>query len=231
MADHSPRRPPLGVIIAIIAVVLSAGSATAWFTWRAIAPQAPQAEFPEIDIDGDALPEGFESPDSESITVPDPPESEVATEPPRRQSTIYWVSMQDQAVALSPANISLPEGESPADTLSLAFNNLMTGPSSTHSDTATSIPDQTELLALTVESDGVHVNLSDEFTRGGGSASMIGRLAQVVYTATTLDPDAPVWISVEGEPLTLLGGEGLIIRQPMTRNDLQQDFGVKAPAG
>jgi len=38
-----------------------------------------------------------------------------------------------------------------------------------------------------------------------------------------------VWLDVEGEPLTLLGGEGLIVSQPMTRSDVAAEFGVEAP--
>ena len=125
--------------------------------------------------------------------------------------------------------MDLPEGETPENTLTLAFADLMTGPTDSNGEAATTIPEQTELVALTVEADGVHVDLSNEFTVGGGSASMIGRLAQVVYTATTLEPETPVWISVDGSPLTLLGGEGLEVRQPVTRSDLEEDFGVKEP--
>ncbi|MBE7382751.1 MAG: GerMN domain-containing protein [Leptolyngbya sp. SIO1E4] len=230
MEDQTPRRrPPLGIIIALVAIALSAGSATAWFTWRAIAPRAPQAEFPEIEIEGETLPEGFEAPTSDPINVPDPPEAEIAAEPNQRQSTIYWVSTQGEEIALAPVAVDLPEGETPENTLTLAFADLMTGPADSNGEAATTIPEQTELVALTVESDGVHVDLSNEFTVGGGSASMIGRLAQVVYTATTLEPETPVWISVDGSPLTLLGGEGLEVRQPVTRSDLEADFGVKEP--
>lgn len=221
------RRPPLGIAIAIIAIALSAGSATAWFTWRAISPPEPTAEFPELEIEGEAVPEGFDQPTAEPIEVPDPPAPEVAVNPDSA-GTLYWLSTDGTTVALNPATIEVPTDATDADALTVAFSNLMGGPDS--EGVATGIPEQTELLALSVESDGVHVNLSEDFTLGGGSASMIGRLAQVIYTATAFDPDASVWIDVDGEPLTLLGGEGLEVRQPMTRTDLTTDFGVEAPA-
>ena len=53
---------------------------------------------------------------------------------------------------------------------------------------------------------------------------MIGRLTQVVYTATSLDTEQSVWLSVDGEPLELLGGEGLEISQPMTREIVDTEF-------
>ncbi|MEL7315366.1 MAG: GerMN domain-containing protein [Cyanobacteria bacterium J06559_3] len=234
MEDRSPRRrPPLGILLGAIAIALTAGSATAWFTWRAIvSPDVPQVTFPELEIEGETVPEGYEAPTSDPIEVPDPPapEVDVAAEPTQQsQGTVYWVAPQEQTIALAPAEVDLSEGTSPAETLTLAFNGLMDGPADPSGEAATTIPEQTQLLALTVESDGVHVDLSEDFTYGGGSASMIGRLAQVVYTATALEPEAPVWLSVEGEPLTLLGGEGLEVRQPITRDNLTTDFGVPEP--
>ncbi|MEM0980384.1 MAG: GerMN domain-containing protein [Cyanobacteria bacterium P01_H01_bin.58] len=230
MEDQSPRRRPLGLLIAIVAIALTAGSATALFTWRSLSPSLPNADFPEIEIEGETIPEGYEAPTSESINVPDPPNSDVAVTPAQRQGTIYWVNMEGTEVALAPVDIPLPDEGAATERLNVAFANLMTGPQENNLEAATTIPEDTELLALNVEEDGVHVNLSEAFTFGGGSASMIGRLSQVVYTATTLEPEAAVWLSVEGTPLTLLGGEGLIIRQPITRNDLTTDFGVQQPA-
>ena len=228
MESKTPRRPPLSIVIGLVAIVLSAGSAAAWFTWRSISPSQPIADFPEIEIDGEPLPEGFEAPTSDPIEVPDLPETDIAAEPSTQSRTLYWLSAEDDAVALNPAMIELPADASSTDTLEVAFSNLMSGPDG--EGVATGIPEQTELLALKIENDGIHVDLSEDFTFGGGSASMIGRLAQVVYTATTLEPDASVWISVEGEPLEVLGGEGLLVRQPMTRDALTEDFDIEAPS-
>lgn len=231
MEDKSSRRrPPLGLVIAIVAIALTGGSATALFTWRSLSPSLPPVDFPEIEIEGEAIPEGYEAPTAESINVPDPPDTDVAATPTQPQGTIYWVDMAGTELALAPVAIALPNQGTSTERLNVAFANLMTGPQQNELEAATTIPENTELLALAVENDGVHVNLSEEFTFGGGSASMIGRLSQVVYTATTLDPEAAVWLSVEGTPLTLLGGEGLIIRQPITRNDLITDFGVQQPS-
>jgi spore germination protein GerM len=77
-----------------------------------------------------------------------------------------------------------------------------------------------------VREDGVHINLSKEFTMGGGTASMTARVAQVLYTATSLNPNAQVWLSIEGEPLKTLGGEGLLIEQPLTRKSFEQEFSL-----
>jgi len=46
----------------------------------------------------------------------------------------------------------------------------------------------------------------------------------VLYTATSLDPEAKVWLEVQGEPLEYLGGEGVYIPQPLTRNEFQANY-------
>jgi spore germination protein GerM len=68
------------------------------------------------------------------------------------------------------------------------------------------------------------VDLSQEFTAGGGSASMTGRVAQILYTATSINPNTNVWIDVEGKRLEVLGGEGLVLDQPLTRQNFEKNF-------
>ncbi|MEX2323586.1 MAG: Gmad2 immunoglobulin-like domain-containing protein [Acidimicrobiia bacterium] len=63
----------------------------------------------------------------------------------------------------------------------------------------------------------VTVYVSAEFVGGGGSFSMMGRLAQVIYTATAVDGVTGVRFEVGGEPTTVFGGEGIVLDDPATR--------------
>lgn len=59
---------------------------------------------------------------------------------------------------------------------------------------------------------------------------MIYRVAQVLYTATSIDSQAPVFLSIAGKPLNdyyLLGGEGLLLEYPLTRQKFDKEFLTK----
>jgi hypothetical protein len=84
---------------------------------------------------------------------------------------------------------------------------------------ASTIPAGTKLLDVEVTDGVALVDLSREFESGGGSLSMMGRVAQIVYTATRFDGVDYVRFSLEGAPLDVLGGEGLIIDEPQARSD------------
>jgi germination protein M len=108
-----------------------------------------------------------------------------------------------------------------SDVAADAMEGLLEGPTSTEQEVgfSTTIPEGTELLDVTIDAEVATVDLSEEFTTGGGSLSMMGRVAQVVYTLTQFPTVSSVLFEVEGEPLTVLGGEGLIIDEPQTRAD------------
>lgn len=94
-----------------------------------------------------------------------------------------------------------------------------TTPGEADADLTTLIPEGTELLDLTISDGTARVDLSSEFGDGGGSASMLGRVAQVVYTLTQFDTVKDVEFLMEGEPVAALGGEGLALDGPQTRDD------------
>jgi germination protein M len=102
-----------------------------------------------------------------------------------------------------------------------ALEGLLAGPTEEErlEGIQTQVPEGTELLGLSI-SDGVAtVDLTSEFESGGGSASMSMRLAQVVFTLTQFPTVKGVQFALDGEPIEVLGGEGIVIDQPLTRKD------------
>ena len=135
---------------------------------------------------------------------------------------LYWVKDAATDIGLVSSRAKIKATDEPESILTAAFGHLLSSPENT--DLVSSIPKGTKVQALSVENNGVYIDLSEEFTYGGGSASMIGRLGQVIYTASSLEPDVKVWIFVGGKPLEILGGEGLEVSQPITRQNFQQEF-------
>lgn len=161
----------------------------------------------------------------EPDTSPSP--SATPTEAPAEsaQLSVYWLKVAQDKIELAPAKItSQKPTDQPAEQLTAALDRLLKGPA--NADVASSIPEGTKLNTVTVKADGIHIDLNKEFTVGGGSTSMQGRLGQVIYTASSLNPKESVWISIDGEPLTVLGGEGLEVSQPMTRKEFQEEFSL-----
>jgi hypothetical protein len=83
----------------------------------------------------------------------------------------------------------------------------------------TVIPDGTRFLGLRIEGGVATVNLSREFQSGGGSASVLGRLAQVVYTLTQFPTVQGVRFELDGEPVEVFSGEGVVLSEPVGRDD------------
>ena len=153
-----------------------------------------------------------------SITI-DPERPDI---PAPGQAQTYWLapdSANEMVIAFVPQNIPFT-GQSSESQTKRALTVLLAAPEST----ITAIPPNTKLLSLDQTPEGIKIDLSQEFTEGGGSSAMIARLGQVIYTATSTDPSQPVWLEVQGEPLTVLGGEGLMVEQPITRSQFEADF-------
>lgn len=131
---------------------------------------------------------------------------------------VYWVGGDGNSIEYDAQRIAVNPSASASDKLRTAMTELLAG------GEATAIPTGTELLSAEIKGKDVYVDFSGDFTAGGGSSAMAARLGQVIYTANAIEPEAQVWISVDGEPLTQLGGEGLLVNQPLTVAIFERDF-------
>ncbi|GAA6622160.1 GerMN domain-containing protein [Scytonema sp. NUACC26] len=198
MKEQQGNRISSGIIAAISVAVIAVSGAIAY---RVIVPGAKAPSQPENSV-------------SRKLETPKPINTE-------QKAEVYWLQDSGTKLSLVPQAVTLPQGE-PNQVLEAAFSKLLAGP--TEGTGSTTIPTGTKLLGVKVADDGVHVNLSEDFTTGGGSSSMMGRVGQVVYTATSLNPNAKVYIEVNGKQLDVLGGEGLELEQPLTRESYKQNF-------
>ncbi|MEJ6482018.1 GerMN domain-containing protein [Nostoc punctiforme UO1] len=198
--QQGSNRISSGAIAAVSAVVVAVGGGVAWFTTHSSNPPTP-------------------SNPSGPIAQPAQPSTR---QPANEQSpNVYWLRPKDKSVALVPQPVKVASIRA-SQPLEAAFQSLLAGP--TEGTDSTTIPKGTKLLGLKSENDEVHVNLSEDFTSGGGSTSMMGRVGQVVYTATSLNPKAKVYIDVNGKPLDVLGGEGVELQQPLTRESFEKNY-------
>jgi Sporulation and spore germination/Immunoglobulin-like domain of bacterial spore germination len=105
-----------------------------------------------------------------------------------------------------------------------AMESLLAGPNTQEQAAAvgSQIPAGTQLLGLNVDSGIATVDLTSEFESGGGSASMNMRIAQVVYTLTQFPTVKGILFKLDGQSVDVLGGEGVIVDQPVTRKNYRR---------
>jgi hypothetical protein len=119
---------------------------------------------------------------------------------------------------LVPTLFEVPETNAVA---TAAMNQLLAGPPASregYAPISTAIPAGTKLLGLTIRGGVATVDLSGEFASGGGSASAMYRLGQVVYTLTQFGTVKSVVFHVDGEPVTVFGSEGIVLDGPVGRD-------------
>ncbi|MEA5478904.1 GerMN domain-containing protein [Pseudanabaena galeata UHCC 0370] len=133
---------------------------------------------------------------------------------------VYWIEASSNKLTAVPIAVKAKSND---EAIASVINMLITE-KPPETELYSAIPESTKVLSSTSKNKEIRIDLSKDFTKGGGSASMQGRIIQVLYTATTLEPDAKVYLSVEGKPLKYIGGEGLEVPQPMTRKDFALEF-------
>jgi hypothetical protein len=83
------------------------------------------------------------------------------------------------------------------------------------------IPEGTLLRDISIADGVATVDLEGTFDDGGGSASVLGRVAQVVATLTRFPTVDRVAFRLDGEPVESVGGEGVVVDPPIGRRAIE----------
>jgi spore germination protein GerM len=77
------------------------------------------------------------------------------------------------------------------------------------------IPSNTKILSVREGSNNILIDLSPEFESGGGAESIYIRVHQLIKTSQA-NTKLPVFLYINGKQANVIGGEGIMIKQPLT---------------
>ncbi len=81
------------------------------------------------------------------------------------------------------------------------------------------IPVSTKLLGVKQTKNKIIIDFSSDFQYGGGTDSIYSRMMQLIKTALN-NTDKKVYLYLDGKQANIIGGEGIMISQPLTEKSL-----------
>ena len=105
--------------------------------------------------------------------------------------------------------------------IKFAIQSLISGPTAYEKSKGvySEIPAGTRVISINETADKVVINLNSAFENGGGTDSLYKRLNQLIKTAKR-NTNKPVYLYIEGNKAEVIGGEGIMITQPLNENSL-----------
>jgi spore germination protein GerM len=149
-------------------------------------------------------------------TTTEEPTTEAPPTTAVRTSVVSVYLVRGQRLGVSRRSVPVPA------VLRGALVALLEGPTAAEraEGLSTAIPAGTRLRSVALADGLATIDLSQEYESGGGTLSMSLRLAEVVFTATQFGNVERVALRIEGTPITVLGGEGLVLANPLVRSSI-----------
>lgn len=139
----------------------------------------------------------------------------------KEYAIVYFLGTDAQSNNLfKTAKREVPQGSSK---LTFALQQLINGPTAYEKKAGvfSEVPKSTKIRGV-VESDKIVIDLSSDIVNGGGADSLYSRIKQVIKTALANAPKKPVYLYIDGKQADVIGGEGLMITQPLKENSLDE---------
>lgn len=83
------------------------------------------------------------------------------------------------------------------------------------------IPSNTKILSVREGSNNILIDLSSAFESGGGAESTYIRVHQLIKTSQA-NTKLPVFLYINGKQADVIGGEGIMIKQPLSEKSLDE---------
>jgi len=236
MNRHRPI-PVIAILLATAALVGACGGSNG-----PLGSVPPASTGPEPSVaqgSPDLTPAPSDDPTSEPSDLPSgstPPDASAAPSAGPTGTTIvrayFWLGGIEGSEGLVAVLREVPATKTVA---TAAVKAALEGPTSGEAGRSitSAIPEGSQLLGLTIDGGVATVDLSAEFESGGGSASVLTRLGQMVYTLTQFPTVKSVVFQIEGVTKHVFSSEGVVLDKPSTRADyveLLPDIWVDRPA-
>lgn len=158
----------------------------------------------------------------EPKTEQEAPQEEQNENVPKAYVKVYFIGQnanKDEVYKVVKREYNISEGTK----LKAAITNLLSGPSKEERAKGiySEIPKGTKLISLEETPSKVIINLSGDFEQGGGTDGLYKRLYQLIKTSNK-NSAQNVYLYINGKQVEVIGGEGLMINQPLNEKSLDE---------
>lgn len=165
----------------------------------------------------------------DNISGPLLPKTETPSEVPQKSEVpvektyinVYFIGQNENKEEVYKAVNREYNKDTDGSKIKFAIQALVLGPKQNEKTKGvyTEIPAGTKVIAITETADKVVIDLNSSFEQGGGTESIYKRLNQIIKTAKR-NTTKPVYLYINGSKAEVIGGEGIMITQPLNENSL-----------
>ena len=140
---------------------------------------------------------------------------------PKDTVTIYFIGQNSNKEDVYKIVKREYDSEKDGTKLEYVLNELLRGPLAKESAQGiyTEIPKGTKLRSISKISGKLYIDLSEDFEQGGGTDGLYKRLYQLIKTVNK-NTNEDVYLKIEGREVDVIGGEGIMINQPLKPTSL-----------
>ena len=145
------------------------------------------------------------------------------TQTPQKEKiyvTVYFLGMDKNDTSIfKKVKRELPAGQSK---LRFALNQLIAGPTQYEKSVGvySEVPKDVKVLGIVESKSKIIIDVTGNIQTGGGADSLYSRMKQFIKTALINSPNKPIYLYIDGKQAEVLGGEGIMISQPLNENSL-----------